>query len=340
MDFEAPHGQTYPVAASRAPDPHMGLGEESRRIPLERAWRRPRKLEWTETDPSWIVASRWIDDRNFSRIEEAVCVPGCHVIGIAMKSARLKLSRGTETVYDGTMAAGTAYVTDASLPITGELHTACDFVHLHIDSRRLEPRSVLDLPNGLGEEREFDGFVTRDPLVERLARSLVEAGDHYGDFYFDSVGQTIVVRLLGQKREQSKVTAPSVSPLPRWRLKRVREFVEDHIDARLGLAEMASAAGLSRMHFAAQFRAATGLRPHDYLLSRRIERAKEMLSQSETPLVEVALSTGFQSQAHFSTVFKRLTGHTPAQWRRENMIAPRLIAGRGGFEKQLAVIGV
>jgi len=179
-------------------------------------------------------------------------------------------------------------------------------------------------------------------LVERLARSLVDAGDPYGDCYFDSVGQTIVVRLLGLRREQSKTAAPSVSPLPRWRLKRVREYVEDHVEARLGLAEMASAAGLSRMHFAAQFRAATGFRPHDYLLSRRIERAKDMLSKSDTPLVEVALCCGFQSQAHFSTVFKRLTGQTPAQWRRENMIAPRpiAVAGRGAREQRLTVIDI
>jgi transcriptional regulator GlxA family with amidase domain len=72
------------------------------------------------------------------------------------------------------------------------------------------------------------------------------------------------------------------------------------------------------MHFAAQFRAAIGYRPHEYLLFCRIDRAKDMLADADAPLVEVALSVGFQSQAHFSTVFKRLTGHTPAQWRRAN----------------------
>jgi len=75
-------------------------------------------------------------------------------------------------------------------------------------------------------------------------------------------------------------------------------------------------AGLSKMHFAAQFRAATGYRPHEYLLHQRVERAKAMLSSLEMPLVEVALSVGFRAQAHFSTVFKRLTGETPGRWRR------------------------
>jgi AraC family transcriptional regulator len=75
-------------------------------------------------------------------------------------------------------------------------------------------------------------------------------------------------------------------------------------------------AGLSRMHFAAQFRAATGYRPHEYLLYQRIESAKSMLSGTDMPLAQVALSVGFQAQPHFSTVFKRITGESPARWRR------------------------
>ncbi len=86
----------------------------------------------------------------------------------------------------------------------------------------------------------------------------------------------------------------------------------------LTLADLAAAAGLSRMHFAAQFRAATGCRPHEYLLQQRIECAKATLSSVSMPLAEVALSVGFQTQSHFSTVFKRITGETPARWQRAN----------------------
>jgi AraC-like DNA-binding protein len=72
------------------------------------------------------------------------------------------------------------------------------------------------------------------------------------------------------------------------------------------------------MHFAAQFKAATGIRPHEYLLRRRIERAKELLAGSHTPLVEIALEVGFKTQAHFTTVFARIVGETPNAWRREH----------------------
>jgi AraC-like DNA-binding protein len=72
------------------------------------------------------------------------------------------------------------------------------------------------------------------------------------------------------------------------------------------------------MHFAAQFRAATGMRPHEYLVWQRIERAMILLRDHHQPLCEVALGVGFKTQAHFTTVFKRVTGKTPNEWRHQN----------------------
>jgi AraC family transcriptional regulator len=86
----------------------------------------------------------------------------------------------------------------------------------------------------------------------------------------------------------------------------------------LTLVDLAGAAGLSRMHFAAQFRAATGLRPHEYMLRRRVEKARCLLATSEMPIAEVAFSVGFCSQAHFTTVFRRFSGLTPNRWRQQN----------------------
>jgi len=106
-----------------------------------------------------------------------------------------------------------------------------------------------------------------------------------------------------------------VGSLQNWRLRRVIEFVEANMQRPLALADLARTAGLSRMHFAAQFREATGLRPHEYVLRRRIERAKEMLAASAAPIAEVALHVGFSSQGHFTVVFKRFTGMSPYRWR-------------------------
>lgn len=104
--------------------------------------------------------------------------------------------------------------------------------------------------------------------------------------------------------------------MPLWRLRLATDYIEANLGEPVRLEDVARAAGLTRMHFAAQFRAATGVRPHDYLLQRRIEHAKVLLMRAETAVVEIALSVGFQNQAHFSTVFKRLTGDSPSIWRR------------------------
>ncbi|MGQ3027621.1 MAG: helix-turn-helix domain-containing protein [Ferrovibrionaceae bacterium] len=133
------------------------------------------------------------------------------------------------------------------------------------------------------------------------------AGD---DIFADAMRIAILLRLLQRQETEQAGTA-----LPAWRLTRVFRHVEEHLDGPITLQDMAAAAGLSRMHFAAQFRAATGQRPHDYLLRRRIERAQSLMREDGASLVDVALSVGFQTQAHFTTVFKRICGETPHRWR-------------------------
>jgi AraC family transcriptional regulator len=80
---------------------------------------------------------------------------------------------------------------------------------------------------------------------------------------------------------------------------------------------MAAVAHLSPYHFARQFKAATGLPPHQYVLARRIERAQQLLRDGDDlSLSEVAAGAGFSDQSHFSRHFKRVVGTTPRQFRR------------------------
>ena len=161
----------------------------------------------------------------------------------------------------------------------------------------------------------------RDSTIERLARALVameEVGQGLGAVYANAVCVAIVTRLIAICRTSGLPAASGTrgTALAKWRLKKVVEYVDTHLARYITLADLAATAGLTRMHFAAQFRMATGLRPHEYVLRRRIERAQEMLRDSNLALVEVALGVGFQTQAHFTTVFKRFAGETPHRWRR------------------------
>jgi AraC family transcriptional regulator len=111
-----------------------------------------------------------------------------------------------------------------------------------------------------------------------------------------------------------------VQALQQWRLKRVTEYIDAHLSESIRLSDLAAVAGQSRMHFASQFRAATGLRPHEFLLRRRIVRSEELLRHTTIAIVEIALAVGFQTQAHFTTVFKRLVGCPPHKWRALNQM--------------------
>jgi AraC-like DNA-binding protein len=101
-----------------------------------------------------------------------------------------------------------------------------------------------------------------------------------------------------------------------WRVKRAVDFIELNLATSLRLADIAHAAGLSPMHFAAGFRSATGFSPRAYLRERRIERAKTKLISDDLSIDEIAIDVGFRSRTHFITVFRRQTGHPPARWRR------------------------
>lgn len=114
--------------------------------------------------------------------------------------------------------------------------------------------------------------------------------------------------------EQRK-TDPYPFALPRNRLQRVIDFVEANIHRVIHLSELAGVAALSQFHFTRSFRQSMGMTPVRYVWRQRVERAKVMLRNIETPLAAIALDCGFSSQSHFTTVFKRETGFTPAQYR-------------------------
>src|SRR5262245_28465308 len=104
--------------------------------------------------------------------------------------------------------------------------------------------------------------------------------------------------------------------LPPAVTRRVREYIDSHLDENIGLDVLAGLAGLSVHHFARAFRQSVGEPPHGYILGRRIERAQEMLKQTDQPLSEIALAVGFSDHSHFARHFRRHVGVTPstARW--------------------------
>lgn len=98
---------------------------------------------------------------------------------------------------------------------------------------------------------------------------------------------------------------------------RIREFVDNFLDSELSVEQMASEIGISSFYFSRLFRGTFGMTPHQYVLQMRIDRASRLLLHAggERTIADIALATGFASQAHFTAVFKRHRGCSPARWR-------------------------
>jgi AraC-like DNA-binding protein len=140
----------------------------------------------------------------------------------------------------------------------------------------------------------------------RLARSWAEAMVH----------SRPRITMLGQM-PVTEVLAPSRGGLPPVLAQRVCEFIEAHLDEKIGLEALAAIAGLSTHHFARAFHQSVGIPPHSYLLSRRLERAERMVRETQLPLSEIAAITGFSDQSHLARHFRRRTGMSPrlARWK-------------------------
>jgi AraC-like DNA-binding protein len=286
---------------------------DNRIVPGEMDWRRPQPAA-----ASRITATRWVSSEPGVREVTAQTSDDAYVVGLVLRPMDSRLTVAGNVVLDGIAAPGMMHVTEPSAPAQGLFRGPYDALHLHV------PIALLDECSGHhpGAQATLRSLRTpdRDPIALQLGLALLKAeefGAAYGRIYADGISLAIVTRLLAlQNRAASGHARANARPLSKWRLRRAIEYVEAHLDDSICLADVAAAAGLSRMHFAAQFKAATGCRPHDYIVRRRVARAQQMMTDSPAPLVDIALQVGFQSQARFTTVFKRLTGQPPDAWRR------------------------
>lgn len=105
------------------------------------------------------------------------------------------------------------------------------------------------------------------------------------------------------------------------RVQDVIRFIDRNLGERLTLVEMATVLELNPYHFAHVFKQATGLAPHQYVIQRRLARAKQLLGTTNLPIAEVALAVGCANQSHFSALFHRATGMTPLAYRIRNKAA-------------------
>lgn len=158
-----------------------------------------------------------------------------------------------------------------------------------------------------------------DPLFEQLALTLLRAtreGESKSALYVDQLAQAMAVHMLRGYCSGIGARAPTTVAMPVSKLFRVVDYIDAAMDGELSLDAMAKVASMNPFYFARAFRRQFGVSPHRFVLQRRIDRAKKLIRETETPLAEIALSCGFASQSHLAATFHRQVGVTPSEYRK------------------------
>lgn len=150
----------------------------------------------------------------------------------------------------------------------------------------------------------------RDPQLEHLAWALATEqrdGSPNGLIYRQSVGMALSVHLLARYR------APALpSGLSRVELSRVTDYIEAHLTEDVSLLRLARVASVSASHLRVLFKRALGCSVHQYVIQRRVARAKSLLLRGQLPASQVALEAGFSHQSHMARCMRRVLGVPPA----------------------------
>lgn len=101
-----------------------------------------------------------------------------------------------------------------------------------------------------------------------------------------------------------------------WQVRKVVDHIDHHITSRVLVADLCALVQRSEAHFSRSFRRTFGHSPHAFVVRRRVELAAQYMLQSDTSLSDIALRCGFVDQAHLCKHFRKVTGETPAAWRR------------------------
>jgi AraC family transcriptional regulator len=156
----------------------------------------------------------------------------------------------------------------------------------------------------------------RDPLIEQMGRALyreLQNSGAEGSLYAESMSIALSAHLL-QNYSAARL-APIIGLLSARDTQMVKDYIEANLDAALTIAELSEVVNLSTHHFSELFRKTIGLTPHQYVLKIRIERAMMLLQSTQHPIVTIAQQVGFQTQSHFTRIFRQHTQVTPKQYR-------------------------
>ncbi len=234
------------------------------------------------------------------------------------QAAKISCHRGGES-HSGSAVHGDIDIVPAFTPARWEMHDTNDTA------------LILGLPaslmNRVAEENGFDSrhleirnrFQIRDAQLENICWALkteMESNYPSGRLYIDSLAVSVASRLVSSHSSIARRSTGLNRGLDGRRLKQALAYVEDHLSEDISLSQLASLAGISASHFKALFRQSTGVPLHQYVIQRRLDRAKDLLMAGKLSITEIALASGFSHQSHLARHLRRSSGLSPSVMKR------------------------
>jgi len=161
----------------------------------------------------------------------------------------------------------------------------------------------------------FENELVRTSLLKFQAILNEAAPDD--SIYAETLGFLLMRELSRLGRKTPVQPSPIRGGLTRRQVRQVIDYIDANIQADIALADLAGLLNLSRFHFVRTFKQSTGLPPHRYLITRRIDLAKELLAERELSISEISRRTGFRGVTQLARAFRRLVGTTPTGYRRD-----------------------
>jgi len=207
----------------------------------------------------------------------------------------------------------------AGMEVSSEVFGACRLRHLdiHFDIDALENSMGVPLDR-VNLETPRIGFC--DPRINTLVRLLdddLQSEHQSPQIYGEGLISALTATLL-QPRQANEPQRKRGKLAP-YHLRKSVDYIEQNCGRTIRLDELAQLTGLSQSYFCSAFRESTGMPPQQWQMKARVERAKSLLKDADTPLASVALRVGFADQAHLTRVFRKIVGTTPGAWRKEQI---------------------
>lgn len=220
--------------------------------------------------------------------------------------------------YTGFCQKGSIAITPARRQLSARWHTETSFLEIRITSsfvERVAQENLNKSPNAL---ELMLGFRIYDPQLESIAMLLFAElqQKHPGNrLYIDSLSNILAVHLLRQHTTAKLDVSVYEGGLSQYQMVQVLNYINDYLHQAIKLADLAELLNMSQYHFCHLFKQSIAVTPYQYLLQQRVERAKQLLKNSDRPISDIAMLCGFNSHSHLSKQFRQLTGITPKAYR-------------------------